>query len=75
MSVKYERAVVEDLNTGTGKTWVTLPGGGTAVGTKVNLAAIAEASGITLPVLATGAGATVDDVIEALQALGLVTQE
>ena len=37
MSIPYERIVKEDLNTGWGTTPVTMPGGGTALGTLIGL--------------------------------------
>jgi hypothetical protein len=37
MSVKFERVVKEDLNIGYGYTTVTMPAGGTAIGTKIGL--------------------------------------
>lgn len=37
MSVKYEKAVSEDLNTGYGSVSVTMPGGGSATGSKIGL--------------------------------------
>ena len=37
MSLKYEKIVSEDLNLGYGTTQVTMPAGGTAIGTKIGL--------------------------------------
>lgn len=37
MSLKYERVVLEDVNIGYGSTTVTMPAGGTTVGTKIGL--------------------------------------
>ncbi len=37
MSTIYEKIVLEDLNLGTGTVQVTMPGGGVAVGTQINL--------------------------------------
>lgn len=37
MSVPYEKIVAEDLNTGLGTVSVSMPGGGSATGNKVNL--------------------------------------
>lgn len=74
MAVPFERVVLEDLNLGTGEVEVTMPGGGSQTGTQISLLGILEGSGITQPTLATGAGATVDQVITVLQTLGLVKQ-
>lgn len=37
MSVPYEKVVAEDLNLGVGSVAVTMPGGGSATGSKINL--------------------------------------
>jgi hypothetical protein len=37
MALRFERVVIEDLNLGTGKVRVSLPAGGTALGSQIHL--------------------------------------
>ena len=69
MAVLYELIVEEDLNLGTGQVEVHMPGGGTVIGTRINLdslpakegsatydpASLADGAGVTTTVAVTGA--------------------
>lgn len=68
MAIPYEKIVAEDLNLGTGTVTVTMPGGGTDTGNKINLAtlaltgsktydptSLADGAGVTTTVTVTGA--------------------
>lgn len=59
MSVPFEKIVAEDLQIGHGSVTVTMPAGGTASGSKINLATFQEDTGelfSALPSAAVGKG-------------------
>jgi hypothetical protein len=59
MALQFERVVAEDLNLGTGKVRVTMPGGGVALGNQICLDLLPAGLGATAGTVLVSNGASV----------------